>query len=293
MYKTTSSPPHLSSTDKTFTALPAISFAQRFKKVSHLGLDDVGVDLSDSVDGVRSHDAQVRHVHPLAPLLLDQGHLPQLVHVLWVESYDFLQRQKHRGSGSARPDSRCRCVLVSRDSYVEVALVDLVDDLQVSRQQGLQQVHGPALQSFGQDGVVGVGEGAPGQVPGLPEEKHRVTRDDFIEVYKSKSALSRKLHHRRCVTNCLCLWSSTPLCNTDICFALVKICGCNFLCFVHKKNPISSFKPGAALSPSHSALTHRVPVELLDVHKDPHQLGDGHGRVGVVQLDGNLRTRRF
>lgn len=221
MYKTASSLPDLSYTDKTFTAPPSISSAQRFKKVSHFGLDDVGVDLGDSVDGVRPHDAQVRHVHPLAPLLLDQGHLPQLVHVLRIESCDFLQRQKRTRSDSARPNSWCWRVFVSRGSYVEVALVDLVDDLQVSRQQGLQQVHGPALQSFGQDGVVGVGEGAPGQVPGLPEEKRRITLDDFREVYKSKSALSRKLHHRRCETNCLCLWSSTPLCNTDICFALV------------------------------------------------------------------------
>lgn len=184
---------------------------------------------------------------------------------------------------------------MSCDSYVEVALVDLVDDLQVSRQQGLQQVHGPALQSFRQDGVVGVGEGAPGQIPGLPEEKHCITLDDFRDVYKSKSALSRKLHDRHCVTNCLCLWSSTPLCNTDICFALVKICCSNFLCCVDLKKTKTKkkLKPGAAPSPSHLALTHRVPVKLLDVHKDPHQLGDGHGRVGVVQLDGNLRTRRF
>lgn len=54
-------------------------------------------------------------------------------------------------------------------TYVEVDLVDLVDDLQVSGQERLQQVHGPALQSFRQDCVVGVGKGAPGEVPGLQE----------------------------------------------------------------------------------------------------------------------------
>lgn len=37
-------------------------------------------------------------------------------------------------------------------------------------------------------------------------------------------------------------------------------------------------------------LTHCVPVEFLDVHKDPHQLGDGHGRMSVVQLDGDLEN---
>lgn len=58
---------------------------------------------------------------------------------------------------------------------------------------------------------------------------------------------------------------------------------------------ILRLKAGAALTPCPSplALTHRVPVQLLDVHKDSHQLGDGHGRVGVIQLDGNLETTRF
>lgn len=68
---------------------------------SHFSLDDVGVDLSDSVDGVRSHDAQVRHVHPLASLLFDQRHLPQLVHVVRVKSCDFLQATQSAGGGGS------------------------------------------------------------------------------------------------------------------------------------------------------------------------------------------------
>lgn len=47
----------------------------------------------------------------------------------------------------------------------------MVDDLQVSGQQLLQKRHRPALQSLGEDSVVGVGEGAPGEVPGLAEEE--------------------------------------------------------------------------------------------------------------------------
>lgn len=31
-----------------------------------------------------------------------------------------------------------------------------------------------------------------------------------------------------------------------------------------------------------------LPRETLDVHQEAHQLGDGHGRVRVVQLDGHL-----
>lgn len=59
-------------------------------------------------------------------------------------------------------------------TYVEVGLVDLVDDLQVSGQQRLQQLHRPTLQGLGEDGVVGVGEGAPGEIPGLQ------SREEFI-----------------------------------------------------------------------------------------------------------------
>lgn len=40
------------------------------------------------------------------------------------------------------------------------------------------------------------------------------------------------------------------------------------------------------------SLTHRVPVKFLNVHKDSHQLGDGHGWMSVIQLDGDLETTR-
>lgn len=81
---------------KTAWSPPGLLTAQRN---SHFSLDDVGVYLSDSVDGVRPHDAQVRHVHPLASLLLDQRHLPQLVHVVRVESCDVLQATQSRQTG--------------------------------------------------------------------------------------------------------------------------------------------------------------------------------------------------
>lgn len=37
---------------------------------------------------------------------------------------------------------------------------------------------------------------------------------------------------------------------------------------------------------------HLVPVHFLHVHQDPHELRDGKGWVGVVQLDGNLQYNR-
>lgn len=33
---------------------------------------------------------------------------------------------------------------------------------------------------------------------------------------------------------------------------------------------------------------HLVPVQPLQVHQNPHQLGDGQGGVGVIELDGHL-----
>lgn len=56
-------------------------------------------------------------------------------------------------------------------SYLQVPPVDLVDDLQVTRQQVLEEVDGPALQGFRQDGVVGVGTGTDHDVPGLDTER--------------------------------------------------------------------------------------------------------------------------
>lgn len=116
---------------------------------------------------MRPHDAQVRHVDPLTPVLFDQRHLPEFVDVFRKQGCDFLPRQTKstRMSLSLSAPGRQRH---GPRTNIEVALVDLVDDLQVSGQQRLQQLHRPTLQSLGQNGVVGVGEGASGEVPGLP-----------------------------------------------------------------------------------------------------------------------------
>ena len=43
--------------------------------------------------------------------------------------------------------------------------VDDVDDFKMPRQHALQQVHGPPLQCFREDGVVGIGARAPHDTP--------------------------------------------------------------------------------------------------------------------------------
>ena len=46
---------------------------------SHAALHDVGVNLSDPVDGVLADHAQVSHVGPLGLALLNQRHPPQMI----------------------------------------------------------------------------------------------------------------------------------------------------------------------------------------------------------------------
>lgn len=50
-------------------------------------------------------------------------------------------------------------------------LVDLIDDVEMTRQQVFEEVNGPALQGLRQDGVIGVGTGANHDVPGLDAER--------------------------------------------------------------------------------------------------------------------------
>ena len=49
---------------------------------------------------------------------------------------------------------------------VEVAAVDLVDDLEVARQQRAEERDGPLFQRLGHERVIGVGERVRGDAPG-------------------------------------------------------------------------------------------------------------------------------
>lgn len=110
--------------------------------------------------------------------------------------------------------------------YLQVPPVDLVDDVQVTRQKVFKEVHRPAFQGFRQDGVVGVGTGTNHDVPGLEAQS-----SGSASEWKQTSAHSVRVN-----------------------------------------------------------LSDLLPAQLLQVHQDPHQLGDGQRRVGVVQLDGHLQV---
>src|SRR5262249_31740863 len=99
----------------------------------------VGMNLRHAVGAVTSNHGEMGHTHLARWLVLDETHAPDAIAVSWV----------------AAPD------------VVEEAAIDLVDDLQMPWDQHLEQRDGPLLERLWEPGVVRVGEGAYGEVPGL------------------------------------------------------------------------------------------------------------------------------
>ena len=111
---------------------------------------DLGVQGGDTVDSHAPRDAEVRHPHLAAPedgqLLGLGGIVEEALHLLLPAPGDLLQ------------------------------------DLPDSRQQALHQLLGPALQGLRQDGVVGVGHGVRGDVPGLVPAHPRLVDEDAHQL---------------------------------------------------------------------------------------------------------------
>ena len=99
----------------------------------------LGMQLRHPVDRVTAGYRQIGHAHLALRALLDQRHVAQPALV-------------------ARP---------SGGHGIEEAVVDLVDDFEVPRQYVRQQIHRPSLQSLAHQGVIGVGAGRAGDLPGL------------------------------------------------------------------------------------------------------------------------------
>ena len=98
-----------------------------------------GMDRGHAVGAVRADDGQVGHADLALGAFLDQAHA---LHAALVA-----------GKAGAH--------------VVQQPAVDLVDDLQVPRQQHLEPGDRPFLQRLGQQRVVRVGQGPLGDVPGL------------------------------------------------------------------------------------------------------------------------------
>lgn len=102
-------------------------------------LDQVRVQLSNTIDLVRSNHSKVCHAYHLRLRFLDDGHIREQLTVLGERALNELQEIQ----------------------------VDVVDDLQMAWQQVLEERDGPLLQCLRQDRVVGVAESLADDVPGI------------------------------------------------------------------------------------------------------------------------------
>ena len=104
-------------------------------------LHQVGMKGGNAVDRMRADEGKIAHAHATIAILVDQG-----------DRADF---------GVAE--------IAQLAGFHQNLGVDRIDELHVAGQKPLEQRHGPAFQRLRQQGVVGVAEGVPGNIPGLVE----------------------------------------------------------------------------------------------------------------------------
>ena len=107
----------------------------RVELVQRRILEDLRMDFGDAVDAVAAEDGQMSHVDLAIP---EDGDVAGSRFIARIEAADFF----------------------------EPAVVDFFDDEVNARQQFLEHGDGPFFHSFRQDGVVRIGHGADGDVPG-------------------------------------------------------------------------------------------------------------------------------
>ena len=100
----------------------------RRKLGKQIALDQVAVQGRHAIDVMAAHHGQMGHAHGFGAALIDDRHPPEDLVIARVAQPHLLQK----------------------------AGIDLIDQLEMPGQQGTEQVKAPALQSFGQQGVVGV-----------------------------------------------------------------------------------------------------------------------------------------
>ena len=123
------------------------------------GLYEIGVQLGNTVDLVRTNNSQVSHADHLGLGLLDDGNAGKHVAILGELALDGLEEEQ----------------------------VDVVDELEVAGQEMLEQGDGPFLESLGKDGVVGITESAGDNVPCLLPVKALEIHKDTLELDNSQS----------------------------------------------------------------------------------------------------------
>ena len=111
-----------------------------------------------SVDCMRAHNSQMRHVDSFPTLLFNNGENPHFFKIIVV----FLGHKLH------------------------MEVIDFVDDLQMSRQEIFQHRHGPTLKGLRQDSVVGVSTDTLSYIPCLEKNNNKYSGDykiTKIDIY--------------------------------------------------------------------------------------------------------------
>ena len=111
---------------------------QLVEVAEHVRLQELRVEGGHPVDAVAPHAREVGHPHGAAAGLVDQ----------------------------AEPGGAPAVARVALAHLVQEPAVDLVDDLEVAGEDGAEHLDRPLLEGLGEEGVVRVGEGVPGDLPG-------------------------------------------------------------------------------------------------------------------------------
>ena len=140
----------------------------------HVALEEIGMERGDAVDGMGADDGKMRHRDLLLRAFFDDRHATDARIVTGEPSHD----RAHEAS------------------------VDLVDDLQVAREEPLEHGDRPAFERLGEQRVVRVAARGhrrlPGAVPGHPlevdEDAHQLRdRDRGVRVVQLDRVLRREL----------------------------------------------------------------------------------------------------
>lgn len=108
----------------------SISSENLDKVLEDRGFDEIRMELGDSIDLVRTDNGQISHTDHLGSRFLNNGDASEQLALLWELALHSLEEEK----------------------------VDIIDDLQVSRKEVLEQWNGPLLQRLRENSVVGVAE---------------------------------------------------------------------------------------------------------------------------------------
>lgn len=129
------------------------------KVLEDCGLDQIRVQLSHTVDLVRTNNSQVSHADHLWVRLLNDGHAAKKLAIIRELALHSLQEEE----------------------------IDLVDDLKMSWQEVLEKRNGPLLKCLRKDGVVGVSEGRGNYRPCLIPLETLKINEDTLKLDNGKS----------------------------------------------------------------------------------------------------------